>query len=97
MDDGKETNQVHHTLHQPMGTMIPFFFSFFMAAPVSYGHSQAALKSELKLLAHATATATLDLSRACNLPHSLQQCQIPSPLSKARDRTSILVDTMSGS
>ena len=35
----------------------------------------------------------LDLNQVRDLHHSLQQCQILSPLSKARDRTHILMDT----
>ena len=41
----------------------------------------------------ATATATWDPSRVCTLHHSSWQSQIPNPLSKARDRTCILMDT----
>ena len=41
----------------------------------------------------ATATATWDLSRVCDLRHSSQQRQIPDPLSEARDGTRILVGT----
>ena len=48
---------------------------------------------ELHLLAHATATATPDLSRLCDLRCSLQQRQILNPLSEARDETHILMDT----
>ena len=33
-----------------------------------------------------------DPSCVCDLHHSSQQCQIPNPLSKARDRTRILID-----
>ena len=55
------------------------------------------VKSELQLQAYATATATWDLRCICNLYHSLQQHQILSPLSKARDQTHILMDTISGS
>ena len=40
---------------------------------------------ELQLPAYATATATPDLSCVCNLHHSLWQCWILNPLSKARD------------
>ena len=47
---------------------------------------------ELQLLASATATATQDLSYICNLRQSSWQCQIPDPLSKARDQTCILLD-----
>ena len=40
---------------------------------------------ELSLLAYTAATATPDSSCVCDLHHSLQQCQILNPLSKARD------------
>ena len=55
------------------------------------------VEPELQLPAYATATAMQDLSHICNLCRSLQQCQIFYPLSKARDRTRILMDTMWGS
>ena len=51
---------------------------------------------ELQLPAYTTATATPNLSHICDLGCSLQQCQILNPLSKARDGTHILEDTMSG-
>ena len=47
---------------------------------------------ELQLLAYTTATAMWDLSHVCDLHHSSWQCQIPDPLSKARDQTSNLMD-----
>ena len=37
-------------------------------------------ESELQLLAYATATAALDLSRICDLSHSLWQCRVLNPL-----------------
>ena len=46
---------------------------------------------ELQLLAYATLTATWDASQICDL-HNSGQCQILNPLSKARDRTCVLVD-----
>ena len=49
------------------------------------------LKSELQLLAFATATATRDLSRICDLYHSSWQHQILNPLSEAKDRTGNLM------
>ena len=52
---------------------------------------------ELQLLVYTTATATQDLTHVCDLRHSSQQCQILNPLSKARDWTCVLMDTMSGS
>ena len=44
------------------------------------------VESELQLLAYTTATATAmqDPSCVCDLHHSLRQCQILNPLSKAR-------------
>ena len=52
------------------------------------------VKSELQLPANATVTATQDPTHICDLHHSLWQCQILNPLSKARDQTHILMDTM---
>ena len=49
------------------------------------------VQSELQLLAYTTTTATSDVSRVCDLHHSSWQCQILSPLSEARDRTSNLM------
>ena len=51
------------------------------------------VEPELQLLAYTTATATQDLSCFCDLNHSSGQHQIPNPLSEARDRTHILIDT----
>ena len=48
---------------------------------------------ELQLPASTTATATPHLSRICDLQHSSWQRWILDPLSEARDRTSILMDT----
>ena len=45
------------------------------------------VRPELQLPAYTTATATQDLSRVCDLRHSSRQCQIPNPLSEARDPT----------
>ena len=42
---------------------------------------------QLLLLAYATATATLDLCRICNLWRSLWQHWILNPLREARDQT----------
>ena len=51
------------------------------------------LKSELHLLAYATAIATWDLSHICDLHHSSWQRRILNPLSRASDRTCVLMDT----
>ena len=68
-----------------------FVCLLFRAAFVAYGSSQLGVKSELQL--PATATATQNPSCIGDLYHSLQQCQIPDPPSKARDRTRILMYT----
>ena len=49
--------------------------------------SRLGVQSELQPPAYTTATARRDLSRICDLHHSLGQCQIPNPLREARDRT----------
>ena len=51
------------------------------------------VKPELHQQAYATATATPDLNHVCNLHHSSHQCGILNPLSEARDRTCVLMDT----
>ena len=51
------------------------------------------IKSELQLLAYTTATTMPDPSHICDLHHSSQQHWILNPLSRARDRTHILLDT----
>ena len=43
------------------------------------------VQAELQLPAYATAAATRDPSRVCDLHHSSRQCPIPNPLSKGRD------------
>ena len=51
------------------------------------------VESALQLLAHATATATSNLSWIYDLHHSSQQHRISDPLSKARDWIRTLTDT----
>ena len=50
------------------------------------------VETELWLPTYATATATPDPSRICELPHSSWQCQILNPLIEARDQTCVLMD-----
>ena len=74
-----------------------FFFFFFLALVFIGPHPwhmevlRLGVKLELQLLAYTTATATPDLSRVCDLHHSSWQHQILNPLSKARDRTCVLM------
>ena len=51
------------------------------------------VKSEPQLPAYVTATATQDLSLICNPHYSSWHRQILNPLSEARDRTYVLVET----
>ena len=76
----------------PMPESLPlFFFLLFMATPSAYGDSQLGIELEPQL--PATATATPDLSRVCDLHHSSWQRRILNPRSKARDPTCVLMDT----
>ena len=52
---------------------------------------------EMQLPAYAIATAMLDLSHICDLHCSLRQPRILNPLSKARDCTHLLTETILGS
>ena len=55
------------------------------------------IESELQVPAYTTAIATRDPSHICDLHLSSWQCCIFNPLSKARDPTCILRDTVPGS
>ena len=65
----------------PSSNFFLFLFFFFFLGP----HSQhmdvprLGVKSELQLAAYTTATATPDLSLACALDQSSQQCRILTP------------------
>ena len=56
---------------------------------MAYGSSQLGVKSEIQLQAYTTAAAMQDPSHI----YSSQQSRITDPLSKARDKTRILMDT----
>jgi len=60
---------------------------------MAYGSSQARGQIGAAVMAYTTATATRELSQVCDLYLSSWQRWIPNPLSKARDRTRILMDT----
>ena len=59
------------------------------AANLCRGHSNVGSVSVI----YTTATATQDLGPSCDLHPSSRQHWILNPLSEARDRTSILMDT----
>ena len=73
---------LHIKCHQPQFILFKNFLLLWHMEISGLG-----VKLELQLPSYATATAraTPDLSRICNLCHSLQQHQIINPLSKARD------------
>ena len=64
-------------------TLLFLVFCLFRATPMTYGSSQA--RGQIG----ATATATWDPSRVCDLQHRSWQGQILNPRSDARDRTCI--------
>ena len=72
-------------------------FSFFFLEPQHMEVPGLGVESELQLPTYTTATATPDPSCICDLHCSLWQRRILNPQSKARDRTQILTDMMSGS
>ena len=73
---------------------VDFFVFFFLGLYLWHMEvSRLGVKSELQLPAYATATAPRDPSCICDLYHSSQQCRILNPLSGARDRTYVLMNT----
>ena len=78
-----------NVLNQPW----KFFFFFLGPHPWHMEVPRLGVKSELQLLAYTTAIATRDPSHIFDPHHSSRQHQIPDPLSEARERTCILMDT----
>ena len=70
-----------------------FFFVFLGLYLQHMEVTKLGVESELQVPVYATAIAMPDPSRVCHLRHSSWQCQILNPLSEARDRTHILMDT----
>ena len=67
-----------------------FVYLFFCFLGLHSWHMEGprpGVQSELRLPLYATAAATSDQSRLCDLHHSSHQCRILNPLSEARDRT----------
>ena len=75
-------------LMEDKGYFILFYFIVFLGL-----HPWLGVKQELQLPAYATATAMQDPSHIYDLRQSSQQCQILNPMSKARDRTRVLMDS----
>ena len=78
-----------------------FFFSFFnlffnllfRAVPAAYGNSQARGQIGAAAASLRYSHSNTGSKRICDLHHSSQQCQILKPLSEARDRTWVPMDT----
>ena len=71
----------------------PHFFFLFAALQLLHRMEDPRLGVRDAAPGLRTATAMPDLSLVSDLQHSLRQCQILNPLSEARDRTRILMDT----
>ena len=72
------------------------FFFFFVLLGLHPWHMEVprlGFELELQLPAYTTATAMPDPSHICSLHHSSWQHRILNPLTEARDRTHILMDT----
>ena len=85
-------------IRRPVYGVVSSFFlllSFFLWPHLQHMEvSRPGVESELQLWAYTTATAMLDLNHICSPHCGLQQCWILNPLSKVRDQTNILMDTM---
>ena len=73
-----------------------FFFGLFRAIPTAYGGSQARGQIEAVAAGLRHSHSNVDLSLVCDLRHSSWQLWIFNPLSKARDQTCILIETVLG-
>ena len=81
----------HHVVSFHFDLFIFYFYLFIFWG----GHTWGIWSSQARgwIWAYTRAIATQDPSHICDLHHSSQQYQIPNPLSKARDRTWILMNT----
>ena len=73
-----------------------FYFNVFVFLGLHPWHVKVprlGVESDLQLLGYTTATIMWDPSLICDLHHSSQQGWILNPLSEARNRTHILMDT----
>ena len=80
-------------MHNGFYGLFFFFWSLLGTHSQHTEVSRLGVKLELQLPAYTTAIAMPDPSYVCYLYHSSWQCWILNPLSKARDRTHILMDT----
>ena len=71
------------------------FLSFFFGLHLRHMEApRLGVILELPAYNTGTTTATMDPRFICDLHHSLWQCWIQNPLSKARNRTYIFMDTI---
>ena len=92
-------NAVSHNFNINESTTYIYFFLFFFLG-LHLLHTEVpklGVESVLQLPAYVTPTATPDPSPTCEYGCSLWPDQILNPVSKARDRTHILVGTRLGS
>ena len=75
-----------------LGFWLVVLFFFLGMHPQYMEVPRLGVKPELQPPAYTIDTSTPDPSHICDLHHSLWQCQILNPLSKARDWTFILMD-----
>ena len=76
---------------------ILFFFFFFVFLGLHPQHTEVprlGVELEVYPLAYTTVTEMPDLSHICDLHYSSWQFQVLNPVSKDRDQTFILMDTM---
>ena len=95
-EQGQGSNAQQWELHLHFSRnyfFLSFCFLFLGLHPQHMELPGIGVKLELQMPAYTTATARPDPSLICNLHHSSLQCQILNPLSKARDRTHVFMDT----
>ena len=84
-----------HAVSDRLADPEPWAFLFFLGLHLRHMEvPRLGVGLEPQLLAYTTTIATPDLGHVCDLHSSSWQCQIFNPLSKARDGTHILTDTM---
>ena len=89
----KETRYMYASFTPHPETFKSCFFVFYLGPHLQHMEvPRLGVKSELQLLPYTMATTTWDLSHICSRHHCSWQCQILNPLSKAKDRTHILMD-----
>ena len=79
--------------HKPSHFFLKFFFAFLGLNPQYMEVPRLGVESQMQLPAYTAAAATPDPSSLCSLHHSSWQRRILNPLSEARDRTCVLMDT----